>query len=73
VQEKYEAFKESVQRKWRVELEKDAKRNAQNHPALIQVIYLLFDAPNDCNSIKSSFDGTLGVFGDNNFLVKRSI
>lgn len=43
IQEKYEAFKQRVQRKWRTELEKDAKRSPQNHAALIQVIYLFFD------------------------------
>ncbi|KAJ8441745.1 hypothetical protein Cgig2_009174 [Carnegiea gigantea] len=38
IKEKYEAFKQRVQRKCRVEPENVAKRNAKNHPALIQVI-----------------------------------
>uniref|UniRef100_A0A7C9CI41 Cellulose synthase (UDP-forming) n=1 Tax=Opuntia streptacantha TaxID=393608 RepID=A0A7C9CI41_OPUST len=36
IKEKYEAFKQRVERKWRTELETDTKRSAQNHPAIIQ-------------------------------------
>lgn len=38
VKEKYEIFKDRVQRKWRVELQKDAKRSGRDHPAVIEVI-----------------------------------